>query len=287
MRSLSEICHELEHRVAEEGGPLDGAEMAPLYRAWDKAHADLQMLIGERDRRSIEIDDADLRALRSAVLSGADRYLVARMIESWRLEPTAKRLHRIEQQLKGLAERMGKSEVEVAVEPNGLRFNSERFMPFWSAFIHVLRNAVDHGVEAAEQRQQSGKSEPPAIKVSTSVDEDRFIVAVEDNGPGVDWETLRTKARAMGVGEALLGDTERLICLPGLSSKANVTELSGRGVGMSAARDACESLGGAIKVDSRRGAGTRIRFVFPKDHSVYEGHAALFDSESALAPAGA
>ena len=179
---------------------------------------------------------------------------------------------------------MGKSKVDVAIEPNDMRFNSEHFLPFWSAFIHVLRNAVDHGIEVAEQRQQSGKSEPPAIKVATSVDGDRFIVTVEDDGPGVDWEALRTKAGDIGVGEALLDDTENLIFLPGVSSKASVTELSGRGVGMGAVRDACKALGGTIKVESRRGVGTRISFVFPKDQAVYEGHAALFEAKARSRP---
>ncbi|MGH8237697.1 MAG: ATP-binding protein, partial [Steroidobacteraceae bacterium] len=287
MQHLSQLCHELENRIAEEGRAPSETDLATLQQTWARMRAELQPLIGERQHRSIEIDDEDYRAILQAVTGGADRQRIARMIEAWRLEPASKRLARIEEQLRGLAQRMGKSEVVVSVEPNGLRFNSERFVAFWSAFIHVLRNAVDYGVEERADRERSGKTEPPAIKVSTAMRDQRFVVTIEDNGPGVAWDALRDKARELGVDAEVLADPQRLICLPGLSSKTSVTELSGRGVGMTAVRDACEALGGVVKVESTRGAGTRISFIFPKDRAVYEGHAALLDDEpQPLAAAG-
>src|SRR5258708_20080031 len=120
-------------------------------------------------------------------------------MESWRLEPAGKRLARIEQQIRGLAQRMGKGDVAVAIAPHDVRFNSERFAPFWSAFIHVLRNAVDHGIEDREERRKAGKPEHSVIRVATAMEGDRFVVTVEDDGPGVDWERLRTKPPTLGV----------------------------------------------------------------------------------------
>ena len=70
----------------------------------------------------------------------------------------------------------------------------------------------------------------------------------------------------------------KLICLPGLSSKDTVTELSGRGMGMGAVAEACEALGGTIAVKSQRGVGTRLEFSFPRNQAVYEGHAAILRS---------
>jgi two-component system chemotaxis sensor kinase CheA len=182
---------------------------------------------------------------------------------------------RIEQQIKGLAERMGKGDVTVAIAPHDLRFNTERFAPFWSAFIHVLRNAVDHGIEDRELRAKRGKPAQSLIKVATSIEQKRFIVTVEDDGPGVDWEALRAKAGQLGIDAAALGSKENLAFLPGVSSKPSVTELSGRGIGMAAVRDACEALGGRVEIQSRPGIGTRVSFEFPKDQAVYEGHAAM------------
>jgi two-component system chemotaxis sensor kinase CheA len=111
---------------------------------------------------------------------------------------------------------------------------------------------------------------------------DRFVVTIEDDGPGVDWERLRTKAAALGVPAGALEDPIKLICLAGLSSKDTVTELSGRGIGMGAVVDACKALGGTIEVKSQRGIGTRFEFAFPKDLGVYEGHAAILQAAAIL-----
>jgi two-component system chemotaxis sensor kinase CheA len=274
MRRLSDLCHDLENRIAEENRAPSEADMAALHQAWTQTRADLGKLIGEHLRSSIEIDDADYQAIIKAVLDGVERKVVVRLMESWRLEPAGKRLARIEQQIKGLAQRMGKGDVTVAIAPHDVRFNAERFAPFWSAFIHVLRNAVDHGIEDRELRAKQGKPAQSLIKVSTSIEQNRFIVTVEDDGPGVDWEALRAKAGQLGIDAAALGSKENLAFLPGVSSKKSVTELSGRGIGMAAVRDACEALGGKVEIRSQAGLGTRIGFAFPVDQAVYEGHAA-------------
>ena len=281
LRRLSEICHQVESRIAEEDGTPDAAHMSSLFEAWAQIRADLANLMGERRPDFIEIDDRDYEAIIRAVLDGVDSKVVVRMIESWHLEPAGKRLARIEQQIKALAARMGKSDVRVAIEPHGVRFSNERFAPFWAAFIHVLRNAVDHGIEDAELRSRRGKPRQALIKVATTVEADRFIVTVEDDGPGVDWATLRVKAGALGIAPSMLEKRENLVFLPGVSSKASVTELSGRGVGMVAVRDACEALGGKVELTSVEGTGTRVRFVFPKDQTIYEGHAEVL-REAAL-----
>src|SRR5258706_6372136 len=238
MRRLSDLCHDLENHIAEENRAPSEADMAALHQAWTQTRADLGKLIGEHLRSSIEIDDADYQAIIKAVLDGVERKVVVRLMESWRLEPAGKRLARIEQQVKGRPERIGKGDVAVAIAPHELRFNTERFAPFWSAFIHVLRNAVDHGIEDRELRAKRGKPAQSLIKVSTKIEQQRFIVTVEDDGPGVDWEALRAKAGQLGIDAAALGSKENLAFLPVVRSKPSVTELPGRGIGMAAVADA-------------------------------------------------
>jgi two-component system, chemotaxis family, sensor kinase CheA len=280
MRRLSEICHELESRIAEEHEIPGESELAGLRDAWNQIREDLARLMGEHHDRSIEIDDADYEAIVNAVLNGVDPREVVRMIESWRLEPASKRLARVEQQIRALAQRMGKSDVQVLIEPHQLRFSSERYAPFWSAFIHVLRNAVDHGIDDREQRERRGKPHQAHIKVATRIEEGNFVVMVEDDGPGVDWEALRARADAMGIDAATLERRENLVFLSGVSTKSVVTEVSGRGVGMVAVRDACEALGGRVSVESEPGQGTRVSFVFPKDKAIYEGHESILRAAS-------
>jgi HPt (histidine-containing phosphotransfer) domain-containing protein/two-component sensor histidine kinase len=281
MKRVSEICHALENEMAEQGGELAGTGLAELDQAWRQIRGDVEKLLGEARETNIEIDDAEYNTILEAVRASVDMQTLGRMIESWQMEPTGKRLARIEQQIIGIAERMGKSNVSVSIEPNDLRFSSERFAPFWSAFIHALRNAVDHGVEEREERTKSGKPEQSSIRVATAIKGDSFVVTVEDDGPGVDWERLRAKAAEFGMTTGSAKSVD-LLFLPGLSSKDAVTEVSGRGVGMSALADACRPLGGTIEVESERGVGTRIRFIFPKDQDVYEGHAALLKSTTSI-----
>jgi HPt (histidine-containing phosphotransfer) domain-containing protein len=286
LRRLSEICHQVESRIAEERDAPGAVEMSSLFEAWAQIRTDLEKLMGERRPDFIEIDDRDYEAIIHAVLDGVDSKVVVRMIESWQLEPAGKRLARIEHQIKALAARMGKGDVRVAIEPHGVRFSNERFAPFWAAFIHVLRNAVDHGIEDAELRRRKGKPRHALIKVATTVESDRFIVSVEDDGPGVDWDALRVKANELGIAPSLLEKRENLVFLPGVSSKRVVTELSGRGVGLVAVRDACEALGGKVELTSEPGTGTRVRFVFPKDQTIYEGHAEVLRQAATAAAAG-
>ena len=280
MRRLSEICHDIENRISEEQEMPAESELAGLREAWDQIRVDLAKLMGEHHDRSIEIDDADYEAIIQAVLNGVDPKEVVRMIESWRLEPASKRLARVEQQIRALCQRMGKSDVQVQIEPHELRFSSERYAPFWSAFIHVLRNAVDHGIDEREERARRGKPVTAHIRVGTRIEEGNFVVAVEDDGPGVDWEALRAKAGALGIDPAAIGGRENLVFLPGVSTKTVVTELSGRGVGMVAVRDACEALGGRVTVESEPGRGTRVSFFFPKDKAIYEGHDSILRAAS-------
>jgi two-component system chemotaxis sensor kinase CheA len=282
MHRLSETCHQLENRIAEEGTPPTQAEMDVLQKAWWQIRSELGALLGEQGT-AIEIDDADYEAIIAAVLEGVDRRIVVRMIESWRLEPAGKRLARIEQQIRALALRMGKKDVCVAIEPHGLRLSTERYAPFWAAFIHVVRNAVDHGIESEDARLQAGKPAQSRIRVATSLENERFVITVEDDGPGVDWEALRARADEMGVDPMTFETRENLVFLPGVTSKASVTELSGRGVGMVAVRDACEALGGRVEIVSEAGQGTCVKFIFPKDLAVYEGHVAALRADAAAA----
>ena len=197
MLGLSEICHELRAWIAEEATEPTAAGMADLYDTWKKVRGEVQGMIGEHATGSIEIDDAEYEAILQAVLDGVDARLVARMLESWRLEPTGKRLSRIEQQIKGLAERMGKSHVAVSISPNDLRFDTTRFAPLVGVHSRAPKHG-DHGIGSrgtAGQRQTDGVDDP-RLDVRQR---DRFIVTVEDDGPGIDWDALRATARELGL----------------------------------------------------------------------------------------
>jgi two-component system chemotaxis sensor kinase CheA len=135
--------------------------------------------------------------------------------------------------------------------------------------MHLVRNALDHGIESPEQRRSAGKPEMATVTLQASRAGDRFVVEVIDDGRGIDPDAIRGKARERG----LLGDQElaaisdeqvvELIFAAGFSTATEVSDISGRGVGMDVVRATVERIGGRVSLASRVGAGTTIRLDLP------------------------
>ncbi len=130
--------------------------------------------------------------------------------------------------------------------------------------MHAVRNAVDHGIETPERRRDSGKPEVGRIRLSAARDAaGALVVTVTDDGAGVDVEQVRARAEARGLPCITRADVLESLFVEGVSTRADVTELSGRGVGTSAVRAACRELGGEASIRSEWGRGTELRCVLP------------------------
>jgi two-component system, chemotaxis family, sensor kinase CheA len=135
--------------------------------------------------------------------------------------------------------------------------------------LHVLRNAVDHGIETSEQRTSGGKPPMGTVILRGRRVAENVRIEIEDDGGGIDVERVRGVAAARGVAseEALAAMTDEeaidLIFAPGFSTAAAVTDLSGRGVGMDSVRTAVERLGGTVTLQSRPGKGTVVSLILP------------------------
>jgi two-component system, chemotaxis family, sensor kinase CheA len=183
------------------------------------------------------------------------------LLESWRLEPTELRLRRFAGQAYALGQRLGK-QLDVHVRGHGVRLDKENWRGFWAAFTHAVRNAVDHGIERANERRASGKSTSARIDLETRLEGDCLVVEIRDDGRGIQWEALRDRARSKGIPAASEDELFRCLFYQGLSTKSDVSQESGRGVGLAALKRACEQLGGTIQIDSLAGAGTCLRCRF-------------------------
>jgi two-component system chemotaxis sensor kinase CheA len=184
-------------------------------------------------------------------------------IRTWRHEPTRKRLALFAEQARALATRVDKGELSVRIEDAGIRLPAEGLCEFWSTFVHVIRNAVDHGLESPEERRAAGKSESGVLTLSTRVEESMLAIRVADDGRGIDWGSVSAVAKARGLPAATHRDLEEAIFSDGLSTKGGATELSGRGVGLSAVRAVVSEMGGSIQVQSAVGQGTEFTFLLP------------------------
>jgi two-component system chemotaxis sensor kinase CheA len=171
---------------------------------------------------------------------------------------------------RALSQRLGRGDPEVVLEDDGVRVPHERFAGFWGAAAHVVRNAVDHGFEDPSARREAGKPPRPRLTLGCRRRGDTLEVTIGDDGAGVHWDALAAKARAQGLPAQTRAELVAALFADGVSSRDQATETSGRGVGMSAVKQAVEALGGSITVDSERGVGTTFRFALPVTDAVPE-----------------
>jgi len=133
--------------------------------------------------------------------------------------------------------------------------------------MHIVRNALDHAIETPEQRAAGGKDPQGCIQIEAFQRGNHVVIAVSDDGRGIDLEAVRAKGEAHGLvaPDEVLSDREilDLAFAPGISTKAEVTETSGRGVGMDVVRENLKQLGGVVELDSTPGRGTTISMTLP------------------------
>jgi two-component system chemotaxis sensor kinase CheA len=189
-------------------------------------------------------------------------------VMSVRMTPIATLVERLPRVARDLARKMGK-QVEVVVTGAEIEIDRAILDELSDPLVHVLRNAVDHGLEPPHLRQLAGKPAAGRITVAARRERDRVILEVSDDGKGMDPARIRAAAVARGVigeEEALsLPDREalQLACLPGVSTSDVVTDVSGRGVGLDAVKRVVESVGGALEIDSTPAVGTRFTLRLP------------------------
>ncbi|HSO74874.1 MAG TPA: ATP-binding protein, partial [Blastocatellia bacterium] len=165
-----------------------------------------------------------------------------------------------------LARQLGKS---VSVEVAGRDTHLDKVIVdrLADSIYHVLRNAIDHGIELPEERRMAGKSASGKIGIVASLEGTRAKVAVSDDGRGIDPNEVRRRALEAGLvtPSDQLTDEEalRLVLRPGFSTADQVSAISGRGVGLDAVERNIHELGGEIKIASVKGEGTRFEFLLP------------------------
>ena len=144
--------------------------------------------------------------------------------------------------------------------------------------MHLVRNAVDHGIETNEERVHSGKLEKGKVTLSARTEAGKVWICVEDNGQGLDREKILAKARKQGILEdskpdAAYTDKEvyQFITLPGFSTNEQVTEYSGRGVGMDVVVQNIQAIGGALEIESSPGAGSTMSLKIPLTLAIIDG----------------
>lgn len=269
-KAISTLCHELEDEMAEFGGAPSAELTHELSLRWGELGTTIGMLIGKPDDDSIAISSDTYSNLLSELrkINGSELF---DWVFSWQLETMQKPLERLATRSEEIAKQLGVPGLQTIVRTEKHLFlDSTYWSQFWSELVHVIRNAVGHGLA------KGGEDSVPTMTFSAVQKGDMVQIEISDNGCGIDWERVRAKAKNAGLENATHADLVDALFFDGLSTEDRVTTTAGRGVGMSAVKDRVEEMGGTIEVRSAPGKGTTFSFVF-KDY-LLSGH--LYDQIS-------
>jgi len=185
-----------------------------------------------------------------------------------RMQPIGNLFGRFPRLVRDLALQTGKR-IGLEIEGREVEVDKTILETLSDPLMHLVRNACDHGIESPAARKAAGKAELGTVRLSARHEAGTIVVEVEDDGAGIDAGKVAAKALAMGLASAdrlaRMTDKERqaLIFLPGLSTSAAVSEISGRGVGMDVVKTNVDKLGGQIDIASEPGKGSRFRLRLP------------------------
>jgi two-component system chemotaxis sensor kinase CheA len=267
------------------GAPSTNGAAAPARRPASRIRveaAQLDDLVGLAGELAVISDN--LQGLRdlagagrwSAALEALDR--VSRQIRDTTLEmrmvPVEELFSRFPRVVRDLADRSGK-EIELRIEGQETQLDRTIVERLYEPMIHLIRNAVDHGIETPAERERAGKPRVGRITLWAGHEGDRVALRVSEDGRGLDREKIVRKGIAVGlVPIGTSPDDPRvdgLIFEPGFSTRDEVTEISGRGVGLDVVRDAVRGLRGSLAVESQPGQGTTFIFRLPLTLALIDG----------------
>lgn len=192
-----------------------------------------------------------------------------------RMMPLERIFNRLPRVVRDVANHDGK-EVEFVIEGGETELDRSMMDGLSDPLLHIIRNAVNHGIEIPDVREAAGKPRKGSLRLTARRDKDNVIIEIEDDGAGIDPGRLRKKAvekdlmTPEAAAAAAKDDLINLLFEPGFSTAETITDISGRGVGLDVVKKTIESLKGTIKVESELGTGTKFELVLPPTMAIID-----------------
>jgi len=235
----------------------------------DDLHGLVEQLVTSRIKLRRSVEQADLDAA-GETLSELDKITanLQNTVMDMRLIPLKKVVGKFPRMVRDLARELDK-EVAFEIEGEDIELDRTILTEISDPLMHIIRNSLDHGIEAPDEREAAGKPRQGTVTLRASRERDHVIIEVEDDGAGLDVEHIKQQAEEQGVRSAdeleAMDDSAiyDLIFHPGFSTATEVTDVSGRGVGMDVVHDTVTQLDGSVSVDSTPGEGTTVSLRLP------------------------
>jgi len=215
---------------------------------------------------------------------------------TWELQEQAMRIRmqsiditfqRLPRLVRDLCRSLGK-QAELDISGGSTEVDKTVLEKITDPLVHLIRNAVDHGIESPEARKAAGKPESGLIEVSASQEGGNIIIKIKDDGAGLDTGKILAKAREKGLisgtEELSIGQIHNLIFLPGFSTASKVSDVSGRGVGMDVVQRNINDLGGNIELFSMEGKGSEFTIKLPLTLAIMDGQLLRIGKEILIVP---
>ncbi|OHV83541.1 chemotaxis protein CheA [Rhizobium sp. LCM 4573] len=200
------------------------------------------------------------------------------------VKPVFQRMSRI---VREVADMVGKS-IRLVTEGENTEVDKTVIDKLAEPLTHMIRNAVDHGIETPEKREAAGKSAEGTIKLTAKHRSGRILIELQDDGAGINRERVRQKAidNDLIAADANLSDDEidNLIFMPGFSTADKISDISGRGVGMDVVKRSIQALGGRISISSRPGQGSTFTMSLPLTLAVLDGMVVTVAGQTLVVP---
>jgi two-component system, chemotaxis family, sensor kinase CheA len=258
LRTMAKLLHEIEDECLPERSLLSDEQRARLKEAWDSLEKRARTFLGENGT-GIAIDRAELDELQRAITARTKHEELARLVDRFLLTAVSPRLWRIGESAKRLASRLGKGDVQVTIDAEGVKASPDLGW-LWQVLPHVLGNAIDHGLETPEERAAAHKAGPPELTLRARERQGALSIEIADNGRGIAWEGLLRRARDLGMPANDNQDALAALFADGVSTRSEATTVSGRGIGLAAVKAACDAHGARVRIASDPGQGTTFRF---------------------------
>jgi two-component system chemotaxis sensor kinase CheA len=191
-----------------------------------------------------------------------------------RMVPIGPTFNQFRRMVRDYSRKMGK-EIDLTIKGEDTELDKNMIKSINDPLVHLIRNSIDHGIETREERLKQGKDPAGKLSIEAYQSEGRVVIAVTDDGKGLDKDRIYNRAIQAGVvdidQELTDEDKFRLIFEPGLSTAKKITDMSGRGVGMDVVKNNVEKLKGKIDIVTEKGVGTTFKIILPLTLAIIDG----------------